>query len=215
MIGVIAGEVEHHAVAVPYIHRRRDGSSVEIVTAKINDQCKPAIQIVAVGPRPTDDDQAVGSLLQQEHLTGHSTRRRGSDLATLKQDREPLEPFLVAETSEHLRGSHQRTIIHLVIDQLAKAMGRLSLLHRLSTGVRDVWGEVFDNQFRVIEQKLAICLAQPPQGFLTQPMGLLENCHDVIEVVFYRCTGRNRDRKSTRLNSSHVSISYAVFCLNK
>src|SRR5699024_11260420 len=27
--------------------------------------------------------------------------------------------------------------------------------------------------------------------------------------------GRNRDRKSTRLNSSHVSISYAVFCLKK
>src|SRR5207249_8064349 len=28
-----------------------------------------------------------------------------------------------------------------------------------------------------------------------------------------RCT--ERDRKSTRLNSSHVSISYAVFCLKK
>src|SRR5690625_5567365 len=26
---------------------------------------------------------------------------------------------------------------------------------------------------------------------------------------------RSRDRKSTRLNSSHVAISYAVFCLNK
>src|SRR5438477_4973867 len=26
---------------------------------------------------------------------------------------------------------------------------------------------------------------------------------------------RNRDRKSTRLNSSHMSISYAVFCLKK
>src|SRR5437868_8861946 len=26
---------------------------------------------------------------------------------------------------------------------------------------------------------------------------------------------RGRDRKSTRLNSSHVSISYAVFCLKK
>src|SRR5207249_10350764 len=25
----------------------------------------------------------------------------------------------------------------------------------------------------------------------------------------------DKDRKSTRLNSSHVSISYAVFCLNK
>src|SRR5699024_11304103 len=30
----------------------------------------------------------------------------------------------------------------------------------------------------------------------------------------YGKTGR-KDRKSTRLNSSHVSISYAVFCLKK
>src|SRR5699024_11313849 len=28
-------------------------------------------------------------------------------------------------------------------------------------------------------------------------------------------TSLDRDRKSTRLNSSHVSISYAVFCLKK
>src|SRR5438309_3092540 len=28
-------------------------------------------------------------------------------------------------------------------------------------------------------------------------------------------TTRKRDRKSTRLNSSHSSISYAVFCLKK
>src|ERR1039458_10575010 len=27
--------------------------------------------------------------------------------------------------------------------------------------------------------------------------------------------GRDRDRKSTRLNSSHLGISYAVFCLKK
>src|SRR3712207_7298047 len=27
--------------------------------------------------------------------------------------------------------------------------------------------------------------------------------------------GASRDRKSTRLNSSHANISYAVFCLNK
>src|SRR3712207_8307323 len=30
-----------------------------------------------------------------------------------------------------------------------------------------------------------------------------------------RTTKRGRDRKSTRLNSSHANISYAVFCLNK
>src|SRR5215510_15290470 len=30
-----------------------------------------------------------------------------------------------------------------------------------------------------------------------------------------RSPPRSRDRKSTRLNSSHVAISYAVFCLKK
>src|SRR5207253_6582139 len=30
-----------------------------------------------------------------------------------------------------------------------------------------------------------------------------------------KAAGRWRDRKSTRLNSSHVAISYAVFCLKK
>src|SRR5690348_18190333 len=31
----------------------------------------------------------------------------------------------------------------------------------------------------------------------------------------YRHAGEQKDRKSTRLNSSHPSISYAVFCLKK
>src|SRR5699024_12874547 len=33
--------------------------------------------------------------------------------------------------------------------------------------------------------------------------------------VFHALTHTAEDRKSTRLNSSHVSISYAVFCLKK
>src|SRR6266540_7434230 len=37
--------------------------------------------------------------------------------------------------------------------------------------------------------------------------------HVVVEVdLAERCQG---DRKSTRLNSSHITISYAVFCLKK
>src|SRR5689334_23575618 len=37
------------------------------------------------------------------------------------------------------------------------------------------------------------------------------------EVVFHVAVfaGDSQDRKSTRLNSSHSSISYAVFCLKK
>src|SRR5438067_6631175 len=34
-------------------------------------------------------------------------------------------------------------------------------------------------------------------------------------IVDYHNITEARDRKSTRLNSSHVSISYAVFCLKK
>src|SRR6267142_2314530 len=33
--------------------------------------------------------------------------------------------------------------------------------------------------------------------------------------AFSRTSAVGRDRKSTRLNSSHMSISYAVFCLKK
>src|SRR5437899_9011543 len=36
-----------------------------------------------------------------------------------------------------------------------------------------------------------------------------------INEAFERYLGRGRDRKSTRLNSSHLGISYAVFCLKK
>src|SRR5690242_21264228 len=39
---------------------------------------------------------------------------------------------------------------------------------------------------------------------------LAEPCRGLEATIF-----AGRDRKSTRLNSSHMSISYAVFCLKK
>src|SRR5438045_9044888 len=38
---------------------------------------------------------------------------------------------------------------------------------------------------------------------------------DEVQIVPALAEGRALDRKSTRLNSSHLGISYAVFCLNK
>src|SRR3712207_7839768 len=40
---------------------------------------------------------------------------------------------------------------------------------------------------------------------------ILSSGHE--QVVF--CSDADSDRKSTRLNSSHANISYAVFCLKK
>src|SRR2546430_10068115 len=52
---------------------------------------------------------------------------------------------------------------------------------------------------------------------LSVPVGVRERERVVGDVGLRERTGEalNRDRKSTRLNSSHSQISYAVFCLKK
>src|SRR2546427_8853970 len=49
-----------------------------------------------------------------------------------------------------------------------------------------------------------------PFGAGDAPLCLLQGAEDVLALGFFE-----RDRKSTRLNSSHSQISYAVFCLKK
>src|SRR5690606_28167211 len=44
-------------------------------------------------------------------------------------------------------------------------------------------------------------------GAVAQPLAVVARHHEL--------DGREEDRKSTRLNSSHVKISYAVFCVKK
>src|SRR2546422_3853985 len=50
---------------------------------------------------------------------------------------------------------------------------------------------------------------------LKQWMIALATTHDGDVPLFLQPLDGNRDRKSTRLNSSHGYISYAVFCLKK
>src|SRR5699024_3102772 len=51
--------------------------------------------------------------------------------------------------------------------------------------------------------------------YTTRPGGVLSNKPIYWVINFLVNFVRPIDRKSTRLNSSHVSISYAVFCLKK
>src|SRR3712207_7906053 len=54
-----------------------------------------------------------------------------------------------------------------------------------------------------------------PGGDLVAPPELARNA-PVLDVLEPVVVGRGPvDRKSTRLNSSHANISYAVFCLKK
>src|SRR5258707_2873800 len=72
-----------------------------------------------------------------------------------------------------------------------------STLFPYTTLFRSHWGRRFDSRFVVAR--------------------LFENgCPFVGQINFLHVRLRRRgDRKSTRLNSSHANISYAVFCLKK
>src|SRR3712207_8068164 len=54
--------------------------------------------------------------------------------------------------------------------------------------------------------------ARPHQHGVDVPVGVVVGEDRPAEVVL---GARGLDRKSTRLNSSHANISYAVFCLKK
>src|SRR5207249_9060750 len=73
-------------------------------------------------------------------------------------------------------------------------------------------------------RRLAGGLEEVRLGDVAQGDDVLAELEDVAQVAAAAAAAaddddvellRRRDRKSTRLNSSHVSISYAVFCLKK
>src|SRR5690606_28053023 len=64
----------------------------------------------------------------------------------------------------------------------------------------------------VVDNNCLLCHSNPPQNGAPMHLttygavkGAVENLNLIARI----------DRKSTRLNSSHVKISYAVFCLKK
>src|SRR5207249_10396227 len=58
---------------------------------------------------------------------------------------------------------------------------------------------------RVLEKKFEVRRLRVAEEFVNPPASAMEQ--------IARDNKKTADRKSTRLNSSHVSISYAVFCL--
>src|SRR2546427_9640779 len=94
---------------------------------------------------------------------------------------------------------------------------------------REVLGEgVHKRLLKILEGTIA---SVPPQGGRKHPqqeyiqvntkdiLFLCGGAFDGLEKIIESRTGRRQigftDRKSTRLNSSHSQISYAVFCLKK
>src|SRR5690625_6905182 len=100
--------------------------------------------------------------------------------------------------------------------QFIKTLGELNMKTPIKALVFDVYGTLFD--VHSVERKCDAIYKgygaeisqvwrrkQLEYSFLRQIMGQYESFKQVTL----------EDRKSTRLNSSHVAISYAVFCLKK
>src|SRR3712207_7161831 len=75
----------------------------------------------------------------------------------------------------------------------------------------------FERHFRIYDHISVIGEMQNHVGY--EPMAaLLVNRLPVLVLhrdLFFKLQALFQDRKSTRLNSSHANISYAVFCLKK
>src|SRR2546428_2741470 len=81
---------------------------------------------------------------------------------------------------------------------------RQSLLDHLGTGFRQLFDSLGRDESRAdaVYRDAVLC------DFVRQRLGKAEDASA-------RRARQNQDRKSTRLNSSHDQISYAVFCLKK
>src|ERR1035438_10817787 len=64
-----------------------------------------------------------------------------------------------------------------------------------------------------------LMIRRPPRSTLFPYTTLFRSHPDFLQILDYACAQPidivMLDRKSTRLNSSHLGISYAVFCLKK
>src|SRR2546421_4005915 len=85
-----------------------------------------------------------------------------------------------------------------------------STLFPYTTLFRSLWREPFKLGNSLIINTLLSCLDEDETSSLTPFITNLNNQPPLFEYGKFI-----RDRKSTRLNSSHDQISYAVFCLKK
>src|SRR5690606_16660125 len=108
----------------------------------------------------------------------------------------------------------------LVVSQrVRRANGRPHYLYSLTSKGEDMFPRRYDLLARVLldevgeidAQALAEMTPAARRSFLIQ-----RSADRLAERYRFDASGRDlEDRKSTRLNSSHVKISYAVFCLKK
>src|SRR5690625_6477861 len=100
------------------------------------------------------------------------------------------------------------------LDRTSDRIGKLSALDWAEIKLADIGSEKHPQQYPLLLDEL-LEMWEPSGQHLyieTKHPGAAGDILEEQVVLRLRYAG---DRKSTRLNSSHVAISYAVFCLKK
>src|SRR3989442_5618369 len=74
---------------------------------------------------------------------------------------------------------------------------------------------LFRSQEILRARDAALSFGRVAYGTRAQLFDRRRSCALHVDARLQRASSHGLDRKSTRLNSSHVRISYAVFCLKK
>src|SRR3712207_8006813 len=86
-----------------------------------------------------------------------------------------------------------------------------STLFPYTTLFRSNGSVVVEGGQTIESEKVLVCIGRRP----SINVGELRKCGVKFSDLGISVNKEMRDRKSTRLNSSHANISYAVFCLKK
>src|SRR5690625_6246113 len=125
-----------------------------------------------------------------------------------------MKNFVVRKIRKKINKYRKRKAINKLKKNYRRATGKVVFV--LQTPIHTNIGDhaIAQAQINFINKRFPKCiLIEVNQSFLN------EFCDEFKKIIrpddIITLIGGGKDRKSTRLNSSHVAISYAVFCLKK
>src|SRR5437899_4613924 len=174
----------------------------------------PAVTLLDLGlpPRPNECDEGLAAL--SEILAVDSTAKviivsgQGEKRNAIEADGAGAYAFLCKPVEMEELGLLLRRCIHVV--ELEEEYRELQ--HRQRS-------DVFEDMLGTSPQMQAVFVFIRKVAGTNAPVLLLGESGTGKEMaaaaIHHRSVRKDEDRKSTRLNSSHLGISYAVFCLKK
>src|SRR5258707_985062 len=119
--------------------------------------------------------------------------------------------FWVARSFEKWGETFADPNVETLRDAITPSVSRIALLNQ-TANVVDMTPSVVPYQYGALYSYLGVTLIP---RFLWPNKPSVNEANQFYQVAYGLTAEDDLDRKSTRLNSSHANISYAVFCLKK